>query len=332
MNGSHLRAWAGARAKVCVALALLAVTTASLAAQTPFSKGGVGSRGNTGGKYALETDGAFRAWASGVEGGYPTADVVTEVAGSDHIASKHLAGVKYEDISMNVHPAQGAGFLNDALAKDKRMNGKVLTLNNENKAIEETDFFNALLAGFELSPLDVTSKEPCYVTLTLAPEITKHVATPGGTGIGGESPKKCFSSNFEVTISGLEGASKQVKRIEGVTITQKVVENAVGERRGYQNQPGHWDFSNVTLTLPEPLDKKFADWFDDFVVKGNNGHEKQKTMTVKLLAPDMKTTFLTLEASGVGIFKLSPETVKTGSEEVREIKAELYVTQWNVAK
>jgi hypothetical protein len=39
-------------------------------------------------------------WISSVEGGHATADVVNEKVGPDHIVHKHIAGVKYEDITV----------------------------------------------------------------------------------------------------------------------------------------------------------------------------------------------------------------------------------------
>lgn len=330
MNDSRLGAWGVACARLCVVLALLPVTAGAVGAQSLQGRGG---RGHTGSKNALEINGMLVAFGWGFQGGYATADVVTEPSGLDRFPHKHLAGVKYEDISLNADPAEVAGLVNDALAKDHPVNGKVMTLDYNNKAVEETDFFNALVTGFELPPLDAASKEACYVTLTLFPEFTKHVATPAGTAIGGpgtKEEKKCLSSNFEVSISGLEDATKQVSHIEGIAATQKVVEQMVGER-AHETASGHWNFSNVSLTVPESQEKKFADWLDDFVVKGNNGHGKEKTMTVKLFAPD-RTTLLTLTASGVGIFKLTPEKVEAGSENIRRIQAEVYVTKWEIAK
>lgn len=39
-------------------------------------------------------------WIQSVDGGHATSDVVTEKVGPDHIVHKHIAGVKYEDITL----------------------------------------------------------------------------------------------------------------------------------------------------------------------------------------------------------------------------------------
>src|SRR5436190_8114167 len=54
----------------------------------------------TRGSYALELDGAMMGVMSGVSGGYATSDVVVEKPGPDRIRHKHIAGVKFEPISI----------------------------------------------------------------------------------------------------------------------------------------------------------------------------------------------------------------------------------------
>ena len=58
-------------------------------------------RGYTAGKYGIDLDGINAGWVSSVEGGMASSDVVVEKLGPDHIQRKHIAGVKYEDISVS---------------------------------------------------------------------------------------------------------------------------------------------------------------------------------------------------------------------------------------
>src|SRR4051812_17064618 len=55
-------------------------------------------RGFAAGRYGLELDGIQAGSLNSVEGGTPTADVVSERAGPDNSVPKHIAGVKYEDL------------------------------------------------------------------------------------------------------------------------------------------------------------------------------------------------------------------------------------------
>ena len=58
-------------------------------------------RGYTAGRFAMDLGGTFAGWISSIEGGHATSDVVVEKLGPDMIQHKHIAGVKYEDITVN---------------------------------------------------------------------------------------------------------------------------------------------------------------------------------------------------------------------------------------
>jgi hypothetical protein len=60
----------------------------------------------------LELDGVYAGMASSAEGGYASADVVTERPGPDGIVHKHIAGAKYEDTTVNC----GTGMSNSSLS------------------------------------------------------------------------------------------------------------------------------------------------------------------------------------------------------------------------
>src|SRR4051812_4944763 len=68
-------------------------TSSSLQAATAAYRGYSASR------FALALEGVQAGTVNAVEGGTPTADVVTEKTGSDNIAHKHVAGLKYEVLS-----------------------------------------------------------------------------------------------------------------------------------------------------------------------------------------------------------------------------------------
>src|SRR5437867_10091970 len=55
-------------------------------------------RGFVAGKFALELEGIAAGSPDDSDGGLAFAEVVTEKLGTDHVARKHIANVKYEDI------------------------------------------------------------------------------------------------------------------------------------------------------------------------------------------------------------------------------------------
>ena len=130
--------------------------------------------------------------------------------------------------------------------------------------------------------------------------------------------------------TGEDGLKRMRFRIRGRTdqmlvVKQKVVEHAVGELRDYEKEPASLEFGNLVVTLAESHADSWYQWFDDFVVKGNCGQDKEKSGSLAYLTPDLKTELFKVTFSNLGIFRLTEDHVEAGSEGIRRVKAELYV-------
>jgi len=73
------------------------------------------------------------------------------------------------------------------------------------------------------------------------------------------------------------------------------------------------------MTTADPAE--FYQWHQDFVIKCNNGRDREKIGTLEFLTPDHKEALFTLTLRGLGIFKLTPEA---GNEMARRVTAEMY--------
>lgn len=340
MNHRSSRAWVIAPAKLWGALALLTLAAGAVGAQAgsaPAQQGRSSGRGYVARKYLLETSSGpkVRTWLFSVEGGHATANVVAGAERPEHIRAKQIAGVKYEDISLRANPEDVAGFLKEVMARRDRMNGKIVSANFDYKEESELDFFNALPTEIGLPPFEAASKEACYVSLTLAPEFTRSVTMkagpPVGAGPSSKGPERaCLRSDFAVAIDGLPDGSRHVTSVDGIVLKRKGAGNPAGALPSAQARPTAWEFSNITLTVPESHAQEFAEWHKRFVIEGNDGPQKEKTMTVTLLSPGRTHVLLELHASHVGILKFTPEKVEAGSENIRRVKVELYVRNWEV--
>src|SRR6185503_6319935 len=115
-------------------------------------------RGYTAGKYGIELDSINAGWVSSVEGGMATSDVVVEKIGGDLYQKKHIAGVKYEEISVSCGTGMSKGFYDWIKAsfdcKYQRKNGAVIAADYNYKAITRLDFFNALISEIGFPALD----------------------------------------------------------------------------------------------------------------------------------------------------------------------------------
>jgi hypothetical protein len=68
----------------------------------------------------------------------------------------------------------------------------------------------------------------------------------------------------------------------------------------------------------------FYNWFDDFLMKGNNGLGATKQGTLEYLSPSLDV-LVTLTLRNLGIFKLSG--APSSADRLRKVRAELYCEQ-----
>lgn len=134
------------------------------------------ARAYTGGKYNLTFDGQTDAgWIKSVEGGNATADVVVEKMGADHIARKHLATVKYEDISFQCGTGMTTTFydwINTAFNHTSndagRRTGAINHYDYDYNLLSALEFRNGLITEFGMPALDASSKDAALMTVKFA--------------------------------------------------------------------------------------------------------------------------------------------------------------------
>ena len=59
--------------------------------------------------------------------------------------------------------------------------------------------------------------------------------------------------------------------------------------------------------------KSCPDWFEDFVIKGNNGDDREKKGKLTLLAANLRDELAPIDFFNLGIFSLGPESGATGN-------------------
>lgn len=282
--------------------------------------------------YGLELDGVSAGWVSNTEGGTAVGEVVTEKMGGDWLQKKHIGNVKYEEISFQAGTSASRGFYewikSSFSQKYSRKNGAIVSAdyNYDRTPGTTTEFFNAIITEMSMPALDAASKDAAKMTIKFKPEYTRKKI--GGAQIANNGARSDATgwrvSDFRLRIDGLEEPAARVNKIEALTIKQKVAENAVGEQRDYEQEPTSVEIPNLVITLPESHAKPFYDWHEDFVIKGNNSADKEKTGTLEYLSPNRKTVLFTVYFKGLGIYKVSPDKSEASAEDIRRVKAEMY--------
>jgi hypothetical protein len=138
-------------------------------------------------------------------------------------------------------------------------------------------------------------------------------------------------SNFRLTIDGLD--CTKVSKIDAFTIKQTTVTDDIGDARDYLKEPGKIEFPNLKITLPEASSESWLRWYEDFVIRGNNSDDKEKSGRLVFLDSTRTTELAEIRFFNLGIRALradppDPDNQPVGgvgtSPLVPSAQAELY--------
>lgn len=279
---------------------------------------------------SVQINGKSIGTVQSVDGGYAVGDVVADQVGPDNVTMKHISNIHFVPLTIRSDVSDLDDVAIQALASPARMDAVVTLQSFDMKAGSTTTLTNALVTRIAFPDLDAASREPLYMEVELTPELIRR--TDGGGAAEskmGLRQKKLLRSNYRIDIPGLE--TKRVTSVTGLTLTRPLSADAVGLTREIAKAPMRWNTSNVVLTVSGADEKSWQAWADDFLLKGNNGQEKEKTIEIHLLAPDLKSEVLLLRGSGVGLVSLRPATGAT-NDPMQRLEAELYVEKWEIVK
>jgi hypothetical protein len=286
------------------------------------------ARSYVSGRSALMLEGGVVGWLKATEGGGISADVVAEGQSAGGAPKKHIGKPEFDDISLQVG-WEAAKPLLDWVAASWRggpqpKNGKVSFTDFDYKERSAREFTNAVVSATTFPTLDVGSKDPIYLTVKLAPETIRLISGSGAqvTSPSASHQKTWMPANFRLELPGLDVS--KVARIESFTIGQHVTEDAVGESRIPAKEAGGIEFPNLKIAISEATAQTWVDWSEDFIVKGNNGEEKEKNGAIVFLDPSLKNELGRVNLFNCGIAGLAPERQVANAETIRKLIAELY--------
>jgi hypothetical protein len=282
---------------------------------------------SVGGKFALELDGTTAGFVKSVEGGDISAEVVAEHVEPQPFAKKHIGGVKYEEFALGIElgmPADVYEWIAESWTGQSRPHdGAIVEADFKLDAKARREFRGAVITETTVPALDAAAaKTPAQLTVKVAPESIARTKASGNLKAPAAAKQKAWLlSNFRFELGDLE--TKMVSKIDAFTVKQTVAADDLGAVRDFQRERGQVEFPNLRVTLAESSAQTWSDWFDDFVVKGNNGDEREKNGAIVFLDPSLKQELGRIELKNVGIFALR-RPLSTG-EKVARVTAELYV-------
>src|SRR5262249_54672525 len=129
-------------------------------------------------------------------------------------------------------------------------------------------------------------------------------------------------SNFRLEIDGLD--CTRVSRIDPFTVKQHAVADQIGDARDFLKEPGRIEFPNLAVTLAENAAATWLDWFERFVVKGNNADSQEKNGALVFLSPNRQTELARINFFNLGIFKIAHLKAEAAAEQIQRVTAALY--------
>ena len=311
------------------AIAVLAGVVAYLVVAMGLMGAGRSHKSNATALYALEVEGVNVGMLKSVDGGDAYSDVVQEKVGADHVARKHLSGLKYTPIKVEFGSGMAKPlhtWITDTLARRfPRKSGRIVYLDSSMRVTEAVAFDKALISEVGMPACDANGKSAGYVTLSLVPQKTYESKQGVGSAYKGASEAKeqgWTPSHFRVTFANLDGAG--IEGVSAADITVQVLLNPTGELRDYAPEPGLIGVPNITLTMAEAKAATWKTWFDDFLVHGNNDETKEKKGSIEYLSGPGGPPLWRLDLSGVGIFSLGQDSSQGDSGQAGRIAVGLY--------
>lgn len=282
------------------------------------------------GNFQLTLDGVKCGFPKSLEGGGVSAEVISVLDGTSPFAHKHIGSPRYEEFSIQFGSAMDRTLFDWIAAtwagKFARKNGSIIAVNQKLEMVSQRDFFNALITETTFPALDAASRNPVYLTLKFAPEYTRNSKASGKvTGAVAKQQKLWLPSNFRLTLGDLD--CSKVSKVDAFTIKQALVTERIGDSRDHLREPGRIEFPNLRITLAESGAQSWLDWFDDFVIKGNNDGAKEKSGSLSLLSPNQQEVLARVNLFNVGIFKLASEKAEANSDQIKRVTAEVYCEQ-----
>jgi hypothetical protein len=314
-NGTSRRGFlgraAGAAAVVAGAGVGAGAITGSAAAAKPKPQ-----RSYTAGRFALDIDGVNVGLVAGLDGGVLEGNVVLEDRlGGDPFQRKHIAGVKYEDFTVQVGSAMGKPMYDWIKASfDKGYvpkSGTVTAGDFNYKEKSRHTMSQMSISSITVPELDAGSKEAGYLAVNLSsPKVT--TVQPTGQDIRGQlgsKQKAWLCSNFVFEVNGAD--TSRVASIDSFTWKCSIASDGSVAI----------DISDLGVTFPRDSVASWQQWYRSMISGGNDERDGALTLVG---AGGIACTFV---FENLGLYRLLPTVNK-------RVKAEMYCERasWDLAK
>jgi len=275
------------------------------------------------GKFALEIDGTAVGFVSSVTGGEAFARVIS-TPGSSGVIDKRPGNVAYEPIVLDVDTSLASAFYDRLTSflggSQKPMSGVIRFLDSDFAERTRLEWTDGLITELAFPAAEASSKDPALLRVTVQPGSARRRAGSGKTVPGGISSKRkrWLAANFRFSITGLESATKKVSRVESLVLRRPATEAPSAL------VAGTLDVSDVVFTVAASEASLFYEWFDDFIIKGNDSPANERNGLLVFLDATLKEPLIGVAMQGLGILRVSDVREAQGADAIARVKVELY--------
>lgn len=255
-------------------------------------------------------------------GGDAFAEVVNEPGGHLPYAKKHLGQVRFADlvteVAVDAHPSLHLWIREAWFGKPSRDRVVIETPDSSGTGTRGIQLEHARLRSITLPGLDSNSRERRYLTLGIAPRAVQRIT--GKVEVAAREEREFRAQHFHIDIEGLDCSG--VLSVDPINVNLELPPD--GERKS-----SVLVFPDLHLHLDAEKADSFREWFEDFVIGGNNDDERERDGAVTYLEPFGEALAL-LRLYHVGIYRITDEpAVGSGPPRVR---VDLYVERMEFAR
>ena len=288
----------------------------------------VGPRAYVASHFALDLEGTPIGFIEDAQGGGVKAEVLEFQQGNEGFTNKQISALSFQDITLQLGLANSKpvyDWIADTWEKhDQRKNGAIIATDFNYEQRARREFARALIAEVTVPALDGSSKDAAFLTVQLTEEGVQYKAASGKLQAATNAKQKLWmSANFRLEIDGVD--CTKVTKIDSFTVKQQIIEFKEGQDRLPHKEPGKIEFPNLTVTFAATIAPSWNQWFDDFVLKGNNGDDREKSGRIVFLAPNLKDELGEVNLFHLGITRLDDGVFDPVNEPSALMRAELYV-------
>lgn len=261
------------------------------------------------------------------------ADIVTMKMGPQQAMMKHISNFEFDEASFKVGMAMGdsmRAWIQSTFDKSFiRKSGAIAAADFNFKAQSYRNFTDALLTEIGLPALDASSKDAAFFTIKFKADSAKY--GPGDNadlkGDINAKQKRWMAANFRIKIGGLDCTT--VKKVDAITIKQKVTADRHGESREIFLEPTSVEVPEikVTLSAKASIEKAWQQEFERVVHSGDTSAASEFTIALEWMSHDMKTTLGSITFNNCGWVSLKESKRESGKEGVRELEATFYTEE-----